>query len=68
MEPPAKKLTYTESAPTVPLESKLVPNILDLQYTPTVLMRYPKTNYSPDEPFPAYAAMVKKKIPIEKID
>jgi hypothetical protein len=31
-----------------------------LEYTPTVLMRYPKINYSPDEPFPAYAAMVRQ--------
>lgn len=54
----AKKLTSTESAPTIPLEdTETVPNILEIKYTPTVLMRYPKTNYSMDEPFPAYAAM-----------
>jgi hypothetical protein len=39
-------------------EPKQVPNLFDLKYTPTVLQRYPKTNYSPEEPFPAYAAMV----------
>lgn len=56
----AKKLTSTESAPTIPLEeTETVPNILEIKYTPTVLMRYPKTNYSMDEPFPAYAAMVR---------
>lgn len=38
-----------------------VPNIFDLKYTPTVLSRYPKTNYSSEEPFPAYAAMVRQK-------
>ncbi|KAI8047466.1 hypothetical protein BDF21DRAFT_441699 [Thamnidium elegans] len=47
----------TTSVPTIPLEPEVVPNILDLQYTPTILMRYPKINYSPEEPFPAYAAM-----------
>lgn len=59
MEPSAKRLTSTESAPSVPLEPELIPNIFGLQYTPTVLMRYPKVNYSTDEPFPAYAAMVR---------
>lgn len=59
MEPSAKRLTSTESAPSVPLEPELIPNIFDLQYTPTILMRYPKVNYSTDEPFPAYAAMVR---------
>ncbi|KAI9272513.1 AEX-3 domain-containing protein [Sporodiniella umbellata] len=34
-----------------------VPNPLDLKYTPTVLMRYPETDYCKQEPFPAYAAM-----------
>ncbi|KAI8990046.1 hypothetical protein BDB01DRAFT_717940 [Pilobolus umbonatus] len=39
------------------LESSHTPNILDIKYTPTILMRYPNTNYSAEEPFPAYAAM-----------
>lgn len=47
--------------PTIPLEPEVVPSIFDLQYTPTILMRYPKINYSPQEPFPAYAAMVRQK-------
>ncbi|KAI9495919.1 AEX-3 domain-containing protein [Zychaea mexicana] len=34
-----------------------VPNILDLQYIPTVLMRYPKQNCVPSQPFPPYVAM-----------
>ncbi|KAI9476079.1 MAG: AEX-3 domain-containing protein [Benjaminiella poitrasii] len=38
-------------------QEQIVPNIFDLKYTPTVLLRYPKTNYSSNEPFPAYAAM-----------
>lgn len=59
VEPPTKKLTSTESAAAIPLETEMIPNILDIKYTPTVLMRYPKINYSMDEPFPAYAAMVK---------
>ncbi|KAI8645606.1 AEX-3 domain-containing protein [Parasitella parasitica] len=52
-----KKSPSTESVPASSPEPKEVPNILDLKYTPTVLMRYPKTNYSFDTPFPAYAAM-----------
>ncbi|KAG0978111.1 hypothetical protein G6F29_009558 [Rhizopus arrhizus] len=39
------------------LEEKKAPNPLELKYTPTVLMRYPNTNYCEQEPFPAYAAM-----------
>ncbi|KAG2215168.1 hypothetical protein INT46_001444, partial [Mucor plumbeus] len=46
-----------KSVPAIPLEPEVVPNIFDLKYTPTVLMRYPKINYSIDIPFPAYAAM-----------
>ncbi|KAI8370884.1 AEX-3 domain-containing protein [Choanephora cucurbitarum] len=34
-----------------------VPNILELKYTPTVLMRYPKKDYTASESFPAYTAM-----------
>ncbi|KAI8139770.1 AEX-3 domain-containing protein [Fennellomyces sp. T-0311] len=34
-----------------------VPNILDLQYIPTVLMRYPKQAYVPAQSFPPYVAM-----------
>ena len=60
-----KKVNSTASVPTMPLEPEQIPNILDIQYTPTVLMRHPKTNYSPDEPFPAYAAMVIQKWLIE---
>ncbi|CAO0799383.1 unnamed protein product [Mucor circinelloides] len=52
-----QKSTSTESVPAIPLEPQVVPNIFDLKYTPTVLMRYPKANYSIDTPFPAYAAM-----------
>lgn len=57
-----KKSTSTESVPAIPLEPEVVPNIFDLKYTPTVLMRYPKINYSIDIPFPAYAAMVRQEI------
>ncbi|KAG0183459.1 hypothetical protein DFQ29_004403 [Apophysomyces sp. BC1021] len=32
-------------------------NILDVKYTPTVLTRYPKQDYSSAEPFPSYVAM-----------
>lgn len=55
-----KKSTSTETVPAIPLEPEVVPNIFDLKYTPTVLMRYPKINYSLDIPFPAYAAMVRQ--------
>lgn len=55
-----QKSTSTESVPAIPLEPQVVPNIFDLKYTPTVLMRYPKANYSIDTPFPAYAAMVRQ--------
>ncbi|KAI9247713.1 AEX-3 domain-containing protein [Phascolomyces articulosus] len=34
-----------------------VPNILDLRYIPTVLMRYPKQNFVPSQLFPPYVAM-----------
>ncbi|KAL9544183.1 hypothetical protein MBANPS3_007761 [Mucor bainieri] len=52
-----QKSASTESVPAIPLEPQVVPNLFDLKYTPTVLMRYPKANYSIDTPFPAYAAM-----------
>ncbi|CEP14755.1 hypothetical protein [Parasitella parasitica] len=52
-----QKSPSTENVPAKSLEPEIVPNIFDLKYTPTVLMRYPKTNYSLDTPFPAYAAM-----------
>ncbi|KAI7893814.1 AEX-3 domain-containing protein [Mucor mucedo] len=52
-----KRIKSTESVPSIPLQPEIVPNIFDIRYTPTILMRYPKINYSPQEPFPAYAAM-----------
>lgn len=56
-----KRAGSIESIPSMPsIEPEAVPNILKLQYTPTILMRYPKSNYSSDEPFPAYAAMVRQ--------
>lgn len=55
-----KRIKSTESVPSIPLQPEIVPNIFDIRYTPTILMRYPKMNYSPQEPFPAYAAMVRQ--------
>lgn len=37
-----------------------VPNIFDIKYTPTVLMKYPKIHDATNEPFPSYAAMVRQ--------
>jgi hypothetical protein len=54
------------SAEAISESTIAVPSIFDLKYTPTVLSRYPKTNYSPEEPFPAYAAMVRQKQPERK--
>ncbi|KAF7726210.1 hypothetical protein EC973_009008 [Apophysomyces ossiformis] len=45
------------SLPTIKQEPIPLLNILDVKYTPTVLMRYPKQDYSPNEPFPSYVAM-----------
>ncbi|KAI8891244.1 hypothetical protein K501DRAFT_745 [Backusella circina FSU 941] len=38
-------------------QTKDVPNLMEVKYTPTILMRYPQRNYSADESFPPYAAM-----------
>ena len=51
--------TTTTTTTTATVEANVpVPNILDLPYIPTVLMRYPKQGYVPSQPFPPYVAMV----------
>jgi hypothetical protein len=39
-------------------QTKDVPNLMEVKYTPTILMRYPQKNYSAEASFPPYAAMV----------
>lgn len=56
-----KRVKSIETVPSIPSEPEIIPNIFDIRYTPTILMRYPKINYSSKEPFPAYAAMVRQK-------
>lgn len=56
----SKSIEHKKSATSnIDQVDKKIPNILELKFTPTVLMRYPSTSYSEHEPFPAYAAMVR---------
>jgi hypothetical protein len=51
----------TRSSTEGVVEPEVIPSIFDVKYTPTILTRYPQNDYSPEEPFPAYAAMVRQK-------
>lgn len=57
----SKRHSISFSSRSIEIEKESVPNIFDIKYTPTVLMKYPKIHDATNAPFPAYAAMVKKK-------
>ncbi|KAI9318757.1 AEX-3 domain-containing protein [Dichotomocladium elegans] len=66
-EPPPLWLKATTEEIKLPANTS-VPNILDIKYVPTVLMRYPKEDHVHGQTFPPYTAMASRQETLETKD